>query len=285
MAQIQDGSQGPLVAEVACVRAVAVRDGLPGPDVWVVLRRALDASRELKGYLCNAAADTPPATLVWLRGLRWPVEQAIKEAKEELGLDHDAVRGWVGWHHHTAMTLLAHHFLVRLRGRLGGNHPGADGAPGPAPPQRDAPRPPARRGGAARLNPGGANGATTPRRAPIASVACANFACSRTPLDPTHVVKLGRCGHRLRCTVGLEWGETPSAWRARPRSILRAGGAAGHRPPSRAVARVCPFAGEQAGSRHPHARGRNVRNCAHSLPATHTDEAPPRARGESAPPF
>ena len=87
-ALIQEGSKGPLVAEVACVRAVAVRNGLPGPDVWVVLRRALDATRELKAYLSNAAADTRPETLVWLLGLRWPVEQAIKEGKEELGLDH-----------------------------------------------------------------------------------------------------------------------------------------------------------------------------------------------------
>ena len=82
VAQIQEGGKGPLVAEIACVRAVAVRDGLPGPAVWLVLRRALDATRELKAYLCNAAADTPPETLVWLLGLRWPVEQAIKEAKE-----------------------------------------------------------------------------------------------------------------------------------------------------------------------------------------------------------
>ena len=95
-ALIQEGSKGPLVAEVAFVRAVAVRDGPPGPDVWVVFRRTLDAARELQAYLCNAAADTPRETLVWLLGLRWPVEQAIKEGKEELGLDHDAVRGWPG---------------------------------------------------------------------------------------------------------------------------------------------------------------------------------------------
>ena len=88
MAQIQDGSKGLLVAEVAFVRAVAVRDGLPGPDIWVVFRRTLDATRELKVYVCNAAADTAPATLVWLLGLRWPIEQAIKEGKEALGLDH-----------------------------------------------------------------------------------------------------------------------------------------------------------------------------------------------------
>lgn len=156
VAQIQEGSKGPLVAEVAFVRAVAVRDGLPGPDVWVVLRRALDATRELKTYLCNGAADTSRETLVWLLGLRWPIEQAIKEAKEELGLDHYEVRGWVGWHHHTTMTLLAQHFLVRLRSRLGGEYPGADGTASPAPAERDAAGPAPRRRRHAPVHPGGA---------------------------------------------------------------------------------------------------------------------------------
>jgi SRSO17 transposase len=154
VAQIQEGSKGPLLAEVACVRAVAVRDGLPGPEVWVVLRRALDATAELKTYLCNAPTDTPPETLVWLLGLRWPVEQAIKEAKEELGLDHYEVRGWRGWHHHTTMTLLAQGFLLRLRCRMGGKYPGADRAPGAPSAQRDAPGPAARPSGDAGLHPG-----------------------------------------------------------------------------------------------------------------------------------
>ena len=43
--------------------------------------------------------------------------------QDELGLDQDEVRGWVGWHHHLTMTLLAHHFLVRLRRQLGGRSP------------------------------------------------------------------------------------------------------------------------------------------------------------------
>ncbi len=171
VAQIQEGSKGPLLAEVAFVRAVAVRDGLPGPDVWLVLRRALDATRELKTYLANASAATAPETLVWLLGLRWPVEQAIKEAKEELGLDHYEVRGWRGWHHHTTMTLLAQHFLVRLRSRLGGGYPGADRAAGAPPAQRDAPGPAPRRGGDARLHPGGA--APQLRRRPRPSQAAA----------------------------------------------------------------------------------------------------------------
>ena len=130
-ALIQEGSKGPLVAEVACRRVVAVRDGLPGPDVWLILRRGLGEGAELKTYLCNTPAETLEATLVWLLGMRWPVEQAIKESKDEVGLDHYEVRGWVGWHHHLTMTRLAHHVLMRLRCRLGGDRPGSDGAPGP----------------------------------------------------------------------------------------------------------------------------------------------------------
>lgn len=153
-ALIHEGSKGPLVAEVASVRAVAVRDGLPGPDVWVVLRRTLGDAPELKAYLCNAPADLPAERLVWLLGMRWPVEQAIKEAKDELGLDHYEVRGWRGWHHHLTMTLLAQHFLMRLRCRLGGESTGADGAPGARAAGGDAPRPPTRRRGDPRAGAG-----------------------------------------------------------------------------------------------------------------------------------
>lgn len=127
---IKEGSKGPLIAEFARVRAVAVRDGLPGPAVWVVFRRSLGEAPELKTYLSNAGAVTPLAPLVRVSGMRWPVEAAIEEGKGEVGMDQYEVRGWVGWHHHLTMSLLAHHFLVRLRCRLGGKGSGLDGAPG-----------------------------------------------------------------------------------------------------------------------------------------------------------
>ncbi|SRR6266545_826997 len=117
--QIQEGAKGALIAACAFVRVVSVRDGLPGPDQWLVLRRSLGERPQLKTSLSNAPATPPDTTLVQKSGMRWPVEAAILECKSEVGLDHYEVRGWKGWHHHLTLTLLAHHFLVRQRCRLG----------------------------------------------------------------------------------------------------------------------------------------------------------------------
>ena len=126
--QIQEGAKGPLVAQFAFVRVVLLRDGLPGAEVWLVLRRSLGERAQLKTYLSNAPATTAPATLVCKSGMRWPVELAIEQCKSEVGMDHYEVRGWKGWHHHMTMTLLAHHFLVRQRCRMGKKISGFDSA-------------------------------------------------------------------------------------------------------------------------------------------------------------
>ena len=115
---IKEGSKGPLVAEFAFRRMVAVRDGLPGPEVWLVLRRSLDEEPELKTYLSNAPADTAHTELVRVTGMRWPVETAIEDGKDGLGMDDYMVRSWLGWHHHMTECILAHHFLVRVQKRL-----------------------------------------------------------------------------------------------------------------------------------------------------------------------
>jgi SRSO17 transposase len=116
--KIKEGSKGPMIAEFAFLRGVAVRDGLPGPDVWIIFRRSLGDDPELKVYVSNAPPDTPVTELVRVAGLRWPVETAIQEGKDGLGMDHYEVRSWLGWHHHMTECLLAHHFLVRCQKRL-----------------------------------------------------------------------------------------------------------------------------------------------------------------------
>jgi SRSO17 transposase len=110
---IKEGSKGPLVAHVAVLRVIAVREGLPGPEVWLGLRRNL-LTGELKTYLSNAPAETPLTTLVRVMGMRWPIETCFEDGKQHVGMGDYEVRSWRGWHHHMTLCILAHFFLVRM---------------------------------------------------------------------------------------------------------------------------------------------------------------------------
>lgn len=114
---IKEGSKGPIVADFAMLRVVAVRHQLPGPDVWLILRRDT-TDGELKFFLSNAPLVTPLTTFVWLSGMRWPVETCFEHGKQEIGLGDYQVRSWTGWHHHMTLCILAHFFLVRMQLRL-----------------------------------------------------------------------------------------------------------------------------------------------------------------------
>jgi SRSO17 transposase len=100
---IKEGSKGPLVADFAAVRMITVREGLPGPEVWVVLRRN-PLTGELKTYLSNAPAETALAELVRVSGMHWPIETCFEEGKQYLGMGDDEVHSWRGWHHHIPLV-------------------------------------------------------------------------------------------------------------------------------------------------------------------------------------
>ena len=117
-AMIKEGSKGPLVCDFAFLRVTEARSGLPGPEVWLVLRRNVDDPSEVKFYFSNAPSDIPLSDLVRVTGMRWPIESIFEESKGEVGFDHYETRSWLGWHHHMLLSFLAHHFLVRLRVQL-----------------------------------------------------------------------------------------------------------------------------------------------------------------------
>jgi SRSO17 transposase len=131
---IKEGSPGPRVAEVAAMRVSAVRDTLPGPDVWVGLRRHLETGA-LQTSLWNAPRDTALATRVRLSGMRWPIATCGEDSQPRLGLGAEAVRSWTGWHPHRTWVILAHFFVVRMslslkKSARGDAAPGADGVGG-----------------------------------------------------------------------------------------------------------------------------------------------------------
>ncbi len=91
---------------------------MPGPEVWLIIRRNLEDPSIIKYYFSNAPANTPLIEFVRISGMRWPIETIFEEAKGEVGFDHYEMRSWLGWHHHMLLVSLAHHFLVRLRIRF-----------------------------------------------------------------------------------------------------------------------------------------------------------------------
>lgn len=114
---IKQGSKGPLIADFAVIRVINSRQGLPGHQVWLILRRD-PVSHEIKFYLSNASDDTPLSDFVRLSGLRWPIETGFEDCKQELGMADYQLRGWLGWHHHMTLVILAHFFLLKSQRRL-----------------------------------------------------------------------------------------------------------------------------------------------------------------------
>ena len=162
---IKEGSKGPMEADFVAVRAVAVRAGLPGPAVWLVLRRRI-SDGELKAYVSNAPSTTRVTMFARISGMRWPIETSFEDGKQRLGMGDYEVRTWKGWHHHMTLVILAHAFLVRLRLQLGKKGAGADAAAGALDPERGAAA--ARAQAPGRHRPSRLHTAAQPRRLPLA---------------------------------------------------------------------------------------------------------------------
>lgn len=115
-----EGSQGPRLYEYAELWVQFSEEGMPGPRERLLVRRSIGQEPELKYHRSNAPEEVGLKKLAWVRGARWTVEEDIKSGKGECGLDEYETRGWVGWHHHTSLSMLALAFLVLQRQRLGG---------------------------------------------------------------------------------------------------------------------------------------------------------------------
>jgi SRSO17 transposase len=116
---VAEGSQGPRVYEYAEVWVWFSEEGLPGPRERLLVRRSLGQEPELKYHRAWAPAEVPLLKLAQVRATRWTIEEDIQSAKGECGMDEYETRGWVGWHHHATLSMLALAFLTLQRVRLG----------------------------------------------------------------------------------------------------------------------------------------------------------------------
>jgi SRSO17 transposase len=91
---------------------------MPGDEVWLVGKRR--STGEQKYYVSNLPTDTSLKILAATIKARWVCEQAHRQLKEELGLDHFEGRSWTGLHRHALMTIIAYAFLQSRRLRAAG---------------------------------------------------------------------------------------------------------------------------------------------------------------------
>ena len=112
---VAEGEKGPRTYDWARERVVESRDGLPGPDAWLLARRSLSDPTDIAYYLSNAPVDIPLLELARVASSRHVVEQVIEEGKGETGLDEYEVRYWHSWYRHVTLSTMAHAWLVSIR--------------------------------------------------------------------------------------------------------------------------------------------------------------------------
>jgi SRSO17 transposase len=116
---VAEGSQGPRVYEYAELPVWFSEGGLPTPTFERLLfRRTLGQKAEVKYQRSNAPLQFKLPQLAQVAGQRWTIEQDFQSGKGECGLDEYETRGWTGWHHHTALSMLALFFLALQRRRM-----------------------------------------------------------------------------------------------------------------------------------------------------------------------
>lgn len=116
--KVRDTQRGELWVRFSVLRVWRIGDEIPcTKPVWLLIRQELDGS-DTKFSFSNAKDSTPIETLAEWQSRRYFVERSLQDAKGLAGLDEYQVTGWRGWHHHTAMVLLAMLFLLRLKRKL-----------------------------------------------------------------------------------------------------------------------------------------------------------------------
>lgn len=112
---VRQGSKGTL-AVWANRRRVWLWDGAQAQakSVWAVC--TVDArSGDTKWFLSNASPATQLAIIVRQHARRFWIERSFQDGKTSLGMADYQARGWVAWHHHMAMVMLAMLFMVKER--------------------------------------------------------------------------------------------------------------------------------------------------------------------------
>jgi SRSO17 transposase len=81
---------------------------------WLVVIRD-PLTNEIKWFISNAKATVTLTTLVRKHATRFWIERVFQDAKTSVGMADYQARGWIAWHHHMSLVMLALLFLLKQR--------------------------------------------------------------------------------------------------------------------------------------------------------------------------
>jgi len=112
----RDGINGALRGEFIHRRVWLWDGNEEDARCWhLIAWRPDETSDEIKYVLSNASADIAVIDLARMAASRFWVERALQDAKGAAGMAEYQMRGWVGWHRHMAIVMLAMLFMLRER--------------------------------------------------------------------------------------------------------------------------------------------------------------------------
>lgn len=110
----RDGINGPLRGECLHQRVWLWNGHEERARLWhLLVWRPAETPQDIKYVLCNAPADTPVLEVARMASSRFWVERALQDAKSAVGMAEYQLRGWVGWHHHMSLVMLATLFILQ----------------------------------------------------------------------------------------------------------------------------------------------------------------------------
>jgi SRSO17 transposase len=109
---VRPGTKGEIRVEALRARVWLWDGHESSARLWhLVVTRELDGS-QVKYALSNALAETSVERLVQMQRQRFWIERSFEDGKSESGLAHYQVRGWLAWHHHMALVMMAMLFML-----------------------------------------------------------------------------------------------------------------------------------------------------------------------------
>ncbi len=114
--ELRCATKGTLTFEVLTVRIWVWHKEESEVRQWhLIVRRDPKTHGDYKYSLSNAPVNTSRERLAYMQSQRFWIEQSFRNAKSDCGMADYQVRGWVGWHHHMALTMMGLLFMLSER--------------------------------------------------------------------------------------------------------------------------------------------------------------------------